>query len=376
MKEIIFINQSIRQLFADIVNEFDNAGYSCTLLTGSNSDYQLKKSIKRILFKKYDRSSLKNRLKTWIIFTWQTYQYLRKHKKEELLIVSNPAFATLLPLWVKNPYSLLIYDTYPDALVSTGTLKPSNFFVRWWAKKNIYHIYKNAKVVYTLSESMAKALERYTAREKVQIIPNWADTSFLKPILHKDNPWLVEKGHQDKFIVMYSGNIGDTHKVEKLVDVANLLKERKDILFVIIGAGSKKENVKARIKELGVENVLLLPFQDKDVIPYSIGAADIGVITLDEKSSAVSVPSKTYSMMAVGSCLMCIASKDSELSDLVDKFNCGKVFSSEDVQGMKNFIEKMASDKVLLHQMKDNSRKASLNFTPENAKRYVEFYNV
>ena len=376
MKEIIFINQSIRQLFADIVNEFDKAGYSCTLLTGSNTDYQLEKSVKRILMRKYDRSSLKNRLKTWIIFTWQTYQYLRKHKKEDLLIVSNPAFATLLPLWVKNSYALLIYDTYPDALVSTGTLKRTNFFVKWWAKKNISRIYKKAKVVYTLSGSMANALEQYTSREKIQIIPNWADTSFLKPIAHKDNSWLVEKGLQDKFIVMYSGNIGDTHKVEKLVDVANLLKDRKDIQFVIIGAGSKKEVVKARIIELGVENVLLLPFQDKEVIPYSIGAADIGVITLDEKSSAVSVPSKTYSMMAVGSCLMCIASKNSELSDLVNKYNCGKVYSSEDVQGMKNFIDKMASDKELLSQMKENSRKASLNFTPENAKRYVELYKV
>jgi glycosyltransferase involved in cell wall biosynthesis len=308
MKDIIFINQSVGQLFADVVNAFCKTGYVCTLLTGSDKDYQLEDNIEKVLLKQYDRTSIKNRLITWAIFTWQAWRYLRKHKTEDLFIVSNPSFATLLPLWTKNSYSLLIYDTYPDVLVSTGTLNKTNVFVKWWAKKNKEQIYKNAKVVYTLSENMAKALEQYTTRRKIQIIPNWADTSFLKPIEHNNNPWLMEKGLQNKFIVLYSGNIGNTHKVEILVDVANLLKDRKDIQFVIIGEGGKKEIVKSRIEKLGVENVIMLPFQDKEIIPFSIGAADIGVITLDEKSSTVSVPSKTYSMMAVGCCLMCIAS--------------------------------------------------------------------
>ena len=374
MRDIIFINQSVGQLFADVVNAFCKEGFSCTLLTGFDKDIQLDNGIKTVLLRRYDRNTVRNRLKTWLIFTWQAWRFIRSHKKEELFIVSNPSFATLLPLWVNNTYSLLIYDTYPDVLVSTGTLNNNNFFVKWWGKQNKKHIYKNARVVYTLSESMEKALEKYTTKDKIQIIPNWADTSFLKPIKHKDNPWLVEKGLQDKFIVLYSGNIGDTHKVENLVDVAAALSNTKDILFVIIGNGSKKEIVKNRISERGVENVLLLPYQNKDVIPYSIGAADIGVITLDEKSSNVSVPSKTYSMMAVGSCLLCIAAKTSELSALVEEYDCGAVFPSDDVQGMADFIMKMASDKDLLYRKKMNSRNASLNFTPDNAKRYVELY--
>lgn len=374
MKDIIFINQSVGQLFADVVNEFCKEGFLCTLLTGSDKNIQLDNGVKTVLLEKYDRFTVRKRLKTWITFTWQAWWFLRKHKKEELFIVSNPAFATLLPLWVNNTYSLLIYDTYPDVLVSTGTLNNNNFFVRWWAKNNKKRIYKEAKVIYTLSNNMAKALEQYITRDKIHVIPNWANVSLLKPISHKDNPWLVEKGLQDKFIVLYSGNIGDTHKVENLVDVAAALCNEKDIQFVIIGNGSKKEIVKNRISECGVKNVLLLPYQDKDVIPYSIGAADIGVITLDEKSSSVSVPSKTYSMMAVGSCLMCIAARTSELSALVDEYDCGSVFSSDDVQGMADYIMKMASDKDLLHQKKMNSRNASLNYTPDNAKKYVELY--
>lgn len=373
MNDIIFINQSAGHLFTDIINEFSKAGYRCTLLTGIYNN-QLEHGTKTVVLKKYDRSSVKNRLTTWIIFTWQSWQYLRKHKKEDLFIVTNPAFATLLPLWVKNPYSLLIYDTYPDALVSTGTLSASNFFVKWWVKKNKNQIYRYAKNIYTLSESMASALVQYTPRDKIQVISNWADTSFLKPIEHKDNKWLVEKGMKDKFIVLYSGNIGNTHKVETLVDVANALKENKDIQFIIIGDGGKKDVVKTKIEELGVQNVLLLPYQEKCVIPYSLGAADIGVITLDEKSSGVSVPSKTYSMMAVGSCLMCIASKNSELSALVNEYDCGQVFSSDDIRGMAGFILEMASNKDLLNQKKTNSRKASLNYTPQNAKKYVEQY--
>lgn len=375
MKDIIFINQTVGHLFIDIVNGFHRAGYSCTLLTGSSIDVQLDNDVKVELLKKYDRSSLKVRLISWILFTWQAKHYLSKHRKEDLFIVSNPSFATLLPLWTKNPYSLLIYDIYPDALVSTGLLNKTNLFVKWWAKKNERLIYKNAQLVYTLSDSMADALEHYISRDKIRIVPVWAETSFLRPIEKKDNPWLIEKNLQDKFIVMYSGNIGNTHNVEILVDVANALKNRKDIQFIIIGDGGKKEIVKKRINELSTDNVLLLPFQEKAVIPYSIGAADIGVISLDESSSAVSVPSKTFSMMAVGSCLMCIASKSSELSALINRYDCGEVFPSSDVCGMVDFIVKMSSDKQLLHSKKRNSLKASMDFTPENAKKIVDYYN-
>jgi glycosyltransferase involved in cell wall biosynthesis len=73
---------------------------------------------------------------------------------------------------------------------------------------------------------------------------------------------------------------------------------------------------------------------------------------------------------------MCIASKTCELSALVDEYDCGRVFSSDDVQGMADYILKMAIDRELLQQKKRNSRKAALNFTPENAKRYVELFNV
>jgi glycosyltransferase involved in cell wall biosynthesis len=371
--DIIFLNQDSGQLFGDIVNAFARAGNRCALLSTAKHNVKLDPSVKFVESVTYDRSSTAKRFMTWLKYTLHAYRYVKQHPSEELFMVSNPPLTYFIPLILNRKYSLLVYDIYPDAIVSVGMLKESNILIRWWKKKN-EKIYRGAKKIYTLSNNMAKALEQYTSRERIGVIPNWADTSLLKPIAHKENPWLVEKGLQDKFIVLYSGNIGDTHNVEKLVDVAKIIIDRKDILFIIIGDGSKKNVVKSRIEEFGVDNVLLLPFQDKDIIPFSIGAADIGVITLDEKSSAVSVPSKTYSMLAVGSCLMCIAAKTSELSALVDEYNCGMVFSSSDVQGMANFIIQMASDKEMLHLRKENSRKASLDFTPENANKYVELY--
>lgn len=113
----------------------------------------------------------------------------------------------------------------------------------------------------------------YRKKEKIKIIPNWADVSFLKPCSKADNPFLKEYGLSDKFIVLYSGNLGNTHSVETIVEVAERLRCEQDICFVIIGEGGKKKKIGQMVEEKGLNNCRLLPWQPVERIPYSLGAA-------------------------------------------------------------------------------------------------------
>ena len=383
MNKIIFLNQSTGYMFADVVNAFARSGYECTLLASQSDEktnYKLDDNVKFIKGTPYDRTSFVRRIKTWLSYTFQANKYVMNHIDEDLFIVSNPPLTMFIPLLHKCSYSMLIYDTYPDALVSVGMLKDKNPIIRWWKNKN-RQIFGNAKVVYTLSDNMAKNLTQYCDEKKIRVIPNWSydfignDTPLLKfPLAHSANHFLLELGLQDKFIVLYSGNIGNTHKVETLVAVASLLKDVNQIHFLIIGDGSKKSLVEKMVNEQGLENCTILPFLPRNKMVYSLGAADIGVITLSEGASDVSVPSKTYNMLGVGAALMCIASPDTELGYLVRTFNVGKTFISSDTEGMKNFILSLASDKDSLLLYKRNSIDASKQFTSRNAEKYVEQY--
>ena len=372
--KIIFLNQDTGPLFADVVNAFARAGHQCTLLSTSKYNIQLEPSVKFVECVTYDRSSTAKRLLTWTKYAYQAYKYVKRHPDEELFIVSNPPLTMFLPLKLKRIYSLLIYDIYPDAIVSVGMLKENNPFIKWWKKKNT-KIYQGAKAVYTLSNNMARSLGQYCGEYKVKVIPNWADTSMMKPISHDKNPFLIEHGWQNKFIVLYSGNMGMTHKIESLIEVATLLREQPDILFLFIGRGAKMPLIEKMIQERNLNNCATMPFLPLEQTPYSIGAADVGVITLDENAADVSVPSKTYNMMAVGSALMCISPQGTELSILIKEHNVGQTFRSDEIGQMKEYILALYSNPGELRKYKDNSRRASSLFTPENADKYAEYYN-
>ena len=121
-----------------------------------------------------------------------------------------------------------------------------------------------------------------------------------------------------------------------------------------------------------MHNVLLLPYQDKKVLPFSLTAADIGIVTLSQGAENISVPSKTYYTLAAGSAIFALAAKESELGILVDTYKCGVVFDNSTPQNIANNILQLNQNRQELEQYKQNARKASFNFTPKNAKLYYD----
>ena len=370
MARFFISDQSAFALTYDIANAFCRSGDEVRLITGREAGSRLNP---KVIFEKitpYDKSSTVSRISTWLKGTWDIFKIFRKNKDAELFIISNPPLAPLLPLFLKNKFSLLVWDIWPDALVHTRTLSARHPVVRIWQWLN-RKTFPRAQKIFTISEGLANALEQYVPREKIVVIPNWADTDFLKPLPKSENLFLREQGIADKFIVMYSGNIGNTHPVDKLVDVAAALQEHPDILFVIIGEGGKKELVQKRIAETGVKNVRLLPYQAYDMLPHSLAAADIGVITLEVDASQVSVPSKTYSTLAVGAPLLCLAGEKSELANLVREHKVGEIFAPGDIPAIAQWILDLKNDKARHTELSARSRTTSFLFTPKNAEKYV-----
>jgi glycosyltransferase involved in cell wall biosynthesis len=187
------------------------------------------------------------------------------------------------------------------------------------------------------------------------------------------NTFAQKHGLTDKLVVMYSGNLGLTHDIESIVYTAEYLKENTNIHFVVIGDGAKKAKITQYVTDKKLTNVLMLPYQDNDVLPYSLSCADIGVVTLSQGAETISVPSKTYYTLAAGSVILALASHESELGVLIDSHQCGKVFGNPEIADIAKFIEELVANKTKLATYKENARKASFNYTPENAKRYYDY---
>lgn len=374
-KSVLLANQSTGYLMVDIVNAYVQSGkYDRVELFAGEINIRPSvpdSSVHVIKTVKYDKSSTLKRLLTWVgAFVHLLWVVWRRSKRCHLVLVSNPPLNVFVPLFTRKKFSFIVYDLYPDSLFSQGFVKRNSFLGRWWVTKN-KQIFAKADCVFTLSEDMKKAVAQYVAEDKIKIVYNWAHNEHMRPIDKKENVFLADLKLQDKFIVLYSGNMGMTHDVDMLVDVADRLKENKTIHFLFIGEGAKKPIVEAKVARYGLENCSVFPYQPLEVLPYSMGAADLAVVTTDAKQSGLSVPSKTYTYLATGAALLCLAEENTELARLTRERKIGRCFVSQDLGGIARYILQMVSDRRLLQEYKDNSRKTSLMYTPENAQQYV-----
>jgi glycosyltransferase involved in cell wall biosynthesis len=373
-KKTVFINQNAGYLMIDIINAHKKQYEQAVLIAGrvfmGGTGLDSYASIDKIIA--YDKKTSLLRIATWLIATVQIFfKILFKYKNNDLFIVSNPPFSCLLMLFFKNKFSLLIYDTYPDVLIQHKVLRENSIIAKCWKKAN-KKIFGKAFKIYTISEGMANNLSQYIDRHRIKIIPNWSNTSLIKPIPKEGNPFIKEHGIENKFIILYSGNMGATHDVETIVNVANKLRHEKEISFLLIGEGVKKKKIKKMIDDLSLDNCLMLPFQKADLLSCSLSSADIGVVTLDEASSLLSVPSKTYNLMAAGTTLLCIGEKNSELNTLTEKYGTGKTISKKSEDEIVSFILEVKNNKQLHSFYCNNSLIASQFFTPKNAILYLE----
>lgn len=375
MKSLLLVNQSSGYLMIDIVNAFVRSKkYSKVELFAGEINIRPSipdLSVNIIKTVKYKKKNIFTRLYSWIIaFLHLLLVVWNRNNECELFLVSNPPLTSFLPLFTKKKYSILIYDLYPDSLFSQNFINKNSIIGKIWKKNNI-KVFSKAQCVYTISEDMKKNVAQYVDNEKIVVINNWAHNEHLIPIKKENNIFLKEHNLQDKFIVLYSGNMGMSHDIDIMVDVAYKLRYLKDICYIFIGEGAKKTTINSKIKKYDLNNCLVLPYQTMEILPHSMGCADIAVVTTDLKQTGLSVPSKTYSYLSVGASLLCIADTNSELGKLVINNKIGMCFLSDEIDKIADFVVNLYNNQDVLNMFKSNSRQLSMQFTPINAEKYI-----
>jgi len=374
-KRIVFVNQATGYLTIDVINEFAEEFDEVALITGSIriQERPLDSSVRVSYITKYNRGSAFKKALSWIIGTIQIYFLLiLKYKNFEKFFFTIPPTAYLIALCLKSQYSITVFDLYPEALKAFG-LREKDLLYKWWSAKN-RRIFSGAHKVYTLSKNLEYEIKKYSPIVDIHVIENWSAFSGYKPLKKEHNRFRNDVELKGKFVIQYSGNIGITHNVETLVEVAKKLKHHKDLIFQIIGRGERSNVIQALIKRDELSNCQILPFRKDDDLFESLCAADLAVITLDNKTSDISLPSKLYNIIAAGLPIMAIAPSNSALSEIVSNFKIGRTFKNEEIREMCEFILKLKDDEVLKQRMISNTLEASRKFTFKNASMYLMHY--
>ena len=193
------------------------------------------------------------------------------------------------------PWVFNIQDVFPDAAVETGAITNTKVIaVARWLERLSYH---RAAAVTVLSDDLREnvvAKVKPSRAGRVHVIPNFVDTEFIRPA-DRMTPLRAELGIGDEPVVLYAGNVGFSQSLEMVVDTA---REFPQATFLINGDGSARVSLEERAS--GLPNVRFSGYQPKERVPEVLATGDIHLVPLKAGLGRVSVPSKTYSILAAG----------------------------------------------------------------------------
>ena len=288
-----------------------------------------------------------------------------ENKPDVVIAQTDPPVSGLLGICFGKLYNAkFIYsckDLYPEIGIVTGRL--TNPFLNLLLKEINLLSFKLAHKVICLGDDMKrKIVKKGISEEKIEIVYDWANLENLYPINKNSNPFVKSHNLQNSFTVMYSGNIGLTQGLEKIVDVANYFKSNHSIKFLIVGDGANKTNLQKLVKEKELTNIQFLPYQQRNELKYSLGAADIHLITIEKGLGGVMVPSKIYGILACGKPFIAWIDEDSEISVIAKKYNCGITLSPGDISAMIQTIEGCLSNPQKMLDMGKNGLEAATKY--------------
>ena len=279
--------------------------------------------------------------------------------RHDIIFCVNPPITVSLPGFLvrlarRTPMIFNVQDIWPDCLVIIGQLR-NRVLVRTfqYLEKFVYRV--SARIT-VLSEGMKENLMRKgVRRDKIVVIPNWADVDYIHPV-PKENNFRAVHNLSGRFVVMFAGNLGYISVLHTVLEAAKLLQDKERIIFPIIGEGNAKSGLVERAKALGLSNVRFLPTQAKEVLPEMLGAADVSLVTLNRHLGQLNVPSKIYSIMASGRPVLAAVPDDSEIARLIKEAACGVWVRPEDPECLAQAVESLSKQPELLECLGANGR--------------------
>jgi colanic acid biosynthesis glycosyl transferase WcaI len=251
-----------------------------------------------------------------------------------------------------------VRDLYPDIAEVTGGVR-SPFLLELLRRGNDY-AYERADLIVTLGNDMARRIVgKGVAAEKVVVVPDWVDCGRICPL--ESNPFRRIFGN--KFVVMYSGNVGLTQQLEGVLEAAGRLRDDDRILFAIIGEGARKEWLQEQARVMGLNNVRFMPYQPLEKLGESLNAADLHLIPLAQGVAGCLVPSKIYGILAAGRPFIAMMEDGAEVAQIARDDAVGFVVPPGDIDALVETIRGAADAPEQLKQMGMRARRlAELRF--------------
>ncbi len=260
----------------------------------------------------------------------------------------------LLSRWHRVPWIHIFQDIFPDNLKVLNGSRNGTFF-SLLDKVSNFPLLKADRLIVVGEDMKSRLIKKGFPASKIYRTHNWVDLDFIRP-LPKKNSFSEKHQLADRFVVLYAGNFGRIHNFEDFLAAADRLKDNSGIRFVLVGDGALKKNLAKQCEAKKLQNVSILPYESRSMLPKILATADVSVVLLKKGMVGLSVPSKIYSMLASGRPVLACVEEESEVARLVRESNSGFVIPPGKADEWVARIQQLIQNPGLKEELGRNAR--------------------
>lgn len=304
----------------------------------------------RVRVPEFTKSNKMSRIKNILAYFFGALGASRKAGKQDYVFtISQPpilgGLLGVLGKWMKHTKMIYcIHDFNPEQVMAVNYSK-NTLILKAMMMADKFSC-RHSNLVITVGRDLVETLKKRFKNKNVPkhtMINNWIDEKEVYPLPENHERVLEFKkkyGLENKFVIMYSGNIGLYYDLEKLIKVLKQFRkgctlkgvyeegprttDGREVVFAFVGAGSVLDKLVMYTKRHHFENVVFIPYQDKADLIYSLNAGDVHWCVNAKGIKGVSCPSKAYGIMGVGKPIIGVLEEGSEVRMLIDEIGCGK----------------------------------------------------
>ncbi|MDB9528243.1 glycosyltransferase family 4 protein [Oscillatoria sp. CS-180] len=285
--------------------------------------------------------------------------------RPDIILYTSPSLpasvsVALLKLLYRCPTVLNLQDILPEAAVQTGLIT-NRLAIRLFEALEKF-AYATATEISVIAEGFRKnLLKKGVPDSKMKNISNWVDVNFIRPLDKYDNAFRTANGLDNKFVVLYSGNIARTQGIRSIIRAAAKLQHIEDMVFVIVGEEGQLADLDQLRQSIGVHNVLLRPFAPREKLPEMLAAADVGLITQKRNVVGFNMPSKTQVLLASGRPILAAVPTHGTAAQAVRASGGGLVVEPESPNELAKAIQHLYEHPEICEQLGKQGRIHALN---------------
>lgn len=156
---------------------------------------------------------------------------------------------------------------------------------------------------------------------------------------------------------MFGGNLGIPQGIDFLIDCIYELCDYKRAYFVIVGDGTERDRIEAKVNQLQLNNLSLLKHLPKADYDRLMLECDVGLVCLDKRFTIPNCPSRTLAYMDMALPILAATDNASDIRVLLNEAQCGLWAYSGDKEGFKEQIRILCEDRDMRIKMGQNGRR-------------------